>query len=236
MKRWPPYSGCRDSLTTELASDMDLAHMPVKELVNTAARLRDQYWEAGGDFSPFAYVHIYKARRLLELACERDANDLGAIDELIETIQAACQISSFDEAGQKVRNKELDDLMLEWRGRQFAQVSREVEAGRPPCADDFVRLADLAMVLSIYDIPKARQVVGWLRQQASPGGWDGYGNMLARFQEVLDRDEAFAFNVYRFAAGSPSDGPRYNRRYPSFRGPHPEKRGLYLWGMRRGQR
>ena len=120
---------------------------------------------------------------------------------------------------------------MELRSGQFEQIRKEVKQGRSPTRYDFIRAVDLSVILSIYNVAKAKEVVGWLQHKAEDGRWNEYYRRFEEFQHYLNQSEAFSFNIYRFTNNTRAVIARYMRRYPSFRGPTPEKRGIMLVGF-----
>jgi hypothetical protein len=227
MRTWPDYSKICVELIKQIAFN---DNTPVQELVEKAITSRAKFWEAGGGLSSDSYQHVYKARILLELAHEREPQNLTITDELVETIQAAYPLFFFNEqANKKIRRDEIDKILLGLRSSQFEQIRKEVQQGRNPSKHDFIRAVELAIILSIYDVAKAKETVDWLQHEAIRGGWNRYYTRLEEFQGYLDQGEPFCFAIYRFNNNSPP--VRYQRRYPSFRGPTPQKRGITLIGF-----
>jgi hypothetical protein len=231
MRKWPTYSEVHDKLAEDVAIEYDLKNMSVQELKRTAIMFQQKFWQAGGSSSPESYQHAYTARLLLELAHSRNPENLIVIDELVETIQAAHPVFTFDEkTNKKVRNIEGDKTLFELRAKQYNQISEKVQAGHNPSTKDFIRVVDLAIILSIYNPAKAKEVVDWLQENAQRGGWDKFNERLADFQGYLSQEISYAFDIYIYPRNRRDENIRYERRYPSFRGPSPEKRGVLLWG------
>lgn len=233
VRRRPIYSKLREQLLNEIQLQTDIENMTAEELVNHGIQYRERFWEAGGLLSTVSYHHAYKARLLLEQAHAREPKNLEIIDEFVETIQAGWPAVMFDkETNEKIRNEEINKLILELRSQQFAQIKKEIQNKREPCIDDFIRAVDLAVLLSIYDNAKAKGVVEWLQTQASDGGWDAYKPQLDKFHDYVDRGMSYYCQIYIATKGTDSQVLRYARRSPSFRGPNTEKRGIVLWGER----
>ena len=232
IRKWPSYNKVREKLIKQLVLDIDLDNTPVQKLVEKALKSRKKFWEAGGALSQDSYLHVYRARILLEIAHNREPQNLEVTDELVETIQAAYPLFFFDEqTNKKIRRDDVDKALLELRSGQFEQIRKEVQQGRSPTRYDFIRAVDLGVILSIYDVAKAKEVVGWLQREAAHGGWNEYYRRLEEFQHYLNQGEAFSFTIYRFTNNTRAEIARYIRRYPSFRGPTPEKRGIILIGF-----
>ena len=238
MKLWPVYSNIRDELHNELSRKLSLNNMSEEELLETALKFREKFWQTGGGFSQDSYRYAYRARLLLELAHDRNPENLATTDELVETIQTAHPSIMFDEeTNKKVRNNEIGKTLLKLRSEQFKQIKREIyQDGRFPTLQDFIRAVDLAVLLSIYDNPSAKEVVDWLQRESDRGDWAAYRGSLYEFQSHLSRNRAFNFNIYTSTKSRVGEEPRYGRRYPSFRGPNPEERGLVLWSQLPGDK
>ncbi len=231
MGTWPEYADIEDELSNELSRSIDLAHTPNQELITTALDLRKQFWQAGGGLSQDSYQHIYKARLLLELAYSRNPEDLRVTDELAQTMMSADLRRKHEKDGNRmVSNEELDRTILEIRSSQFTTLKKEIDHGRPPVIEDFIRLYDLAVLQSRYEKESVKHTVEWLQREASRGGWTGYNAILARFYDSVSKGEEFDCNIYTATAPSIPDDFRYSRRLPSFKWPVAEERGRILWG------
>ena len=230
MQAWPRYSAMRDPLYAELMQQLDLDSVPNEQLVQRALALREEFWRAGGNFSKNSYRDGYTARLLLEIAHRRDPQNMTITDELVETMQAVEVSWSYvaqGEALEKVRNEELAGAIRELRLAQFEQIRKEVEQGRTPGWQDFVRANDLPLLLGKRgEFEAAKEVVQWEIQHATQGRWTAYAEPLARSLRILDEGDVFEFNIYWASNSSYPDEYRYARRLPSFRGPEPQQRGV----------
>jgi hypothetical protein len=100
----------------------------------------------------------------------------------------------------------------------------ELEEGRSPIWEDFVRVNDLAILLGIAgDFESAQDAAGWLIQEAERGGWSAYMEPLENMQRHFNEGERFNYNISVATKVDFPEGFRYGRRLPSFRGP--KKRG-----------
>lgn len=230
MKAWPRYADVRDRLSAELARQYEGLNLPNEKLVSLAVTLRDQFWRAGGNFSADSYQDGYRARLLLEIAHERDPGNLALTDELVETMQAAEVSWKYGQEGgtyQRVRNEELAQALLALRSAQFGQVEKEVQQGREPTWQDFVRTNDLALLLGKQgQFEPAQHVVQWEIEQANRGGWSAYLDPLQRSLGHLSRGDTLQFNIYWARNSSFPEEFKYARRLPSFQGPEPQQRGV----------
>lgn len=230
MQTWPRYATVRDALHEELARRFDLERVAVDQLAQMALALREQFWQAGGNFSPSAYRDGYTARLLLEIAHQRDPRNLTITDELVETMQAVEVSWAWVQKGEtasKVRNDELARALRSLRLAQFEQTKQEVAQGRRPMWEDFVRANDLPLLLGkLGEFETARQVVEWEMEQAERGGWTAYLDPLERSLDVLNQGDVLEFNIYWARHSSYPEEYKYARRLPSFRGPRPQQRGV----------
>lgn len=238
IKTYASYAEVRDGLFREIEEDVDIEHATTPELVQGALMLRQQYWDAGGDLSKDAYVWAYKARILLEIAHEREPDDLNITDELIETIQSTTVSAFYEKDGKKmirIPNTGWSDEILELRTSQYAQICREVAEGRTPCLQDLVCGSDLVFMLARKDKVRAKAILNWLSDHAERGGWAPYERrFISRAKEIWLDDEKY--NVYwpiYEAIDTENDiyaDFRNCRRLPSYRGFNEGKLSLfYPW-------
>jgi len=210
MSHWPKYADLRDSLRQqELDRKLNLKSSSVEKLVQLGVLLREKYWDVGGDFSPASYRYGYLARVLLEIAHERQPNDLGIGDELAETIMSTQTMSS---------GPAFWDVLRELRDAQFRQVRAEVDKGRRPVWEDFARVSDL---VNLYREPAERlAVIDWLTGHAQAGGWTAYGELLEWMRTAAAQPGAgLGYSIYRPTGSEYPEEFRYGGRLPSFRGP-----------------
>jgi len=232
MMTWPAYKDCEERLRQELAQELNIDDASEEKLLCGALKFRENFWQMGGNSSSKSYQHIYKARLLLELAHSRNPENLVIIDELVESIQAASPVGMYDSKTNKmVRNNDLGETLLKLRSEQFDQIKKEiVQADREPTWQDFICAIDFAVLLSIHDNALAKNVVDWIQKESVRGDWTAYSGALRDFQDALHQGRKFCFALYAATNDRPEDILTYGRRYPSFRGPNPEKRGVVLWG------
>ncbi len=222
---WPDYSDVREPLHKELSEKLDLSDLSDRQLLATAIALREQFWEAGGCLSKTSYPFGYAARILLESAHNKNPEDMTVTDELVETIQSVELAYKYGaNVGETIRNIALRDNLMELRSAQFGQIKRELEKGRSPVWEDFVRVNDLAVLLSrAGDFESAQAVTEWLIKEAERGGWSAYLAPLEGMLRNFNEGKGFGYNInVATKVGFPEES-RYGRRLPSFRGP--KKRG-----------
>ncbi|MFC1635265.1 hypothetical protein ACFL5Z_10530 [Planctomycetota bacterium] len=222
---WPDYSDVREQLHKELSEKLDLSDLSDRQLLATAVALREQFWEAGGCLSKISYPYGYAARILLESAHNENPEDLTVTDELIETIQSVELAYKYGaDSGQTIKNMALQDILTELRMAQFEQIKRELEEGRAPIWEDFVRVNDLAALLSrAGDFESAQEAAEWMIKEAERGGWAAYMAPLENMQRNFNEGKGFSYNISVATKVSFPEESRYGRRLPSFRGP--QKRG-----------
>ena len=232
MLDWPAYADARDELLEELKATMRLEELSRDELLQAGRRLRGEYWAIGGSSSKTAYKSIYKSWAILEHACASNPNDLTLSDELAQTIMSAEVFSVFEKDSNKlIPNFLAGQIMRELRQKQFDLSRQQIDEGRKPTEDDFIRAFDLAVLQAKGKPEAAKEIVEWLQDNATIGGWSGYNEMLAMFHNNLDQDKPFVTNIYiPKKTDFPSDF-RYGRRLPSFKWPLPDERRPILWGI-----
>jgi hypothetical protein len=226
MATWPDYSQVREQLLKELTAKTNITNLSDEKLIELANNLLGNFWLAGGDLSRTSYRDAYMARILLEYGQQRNPENLSITNELIEAIQAANLIVKFDkETNKTVPNNEVKKTLLGLRARQFKQITSQIDNGRKPAMDDFLCGCDLAFLLQRDKQAEAKEVVKWLRDNASQGGWTQYGDTLAKFEGSLGKGYKFGFGVYQAPSAKYPDEFRYSRRLLSFRGP-PQRHAL----------
>lgn len=223
---WPSYSDVRELLRKKLLTKLDFDNLSDEKLLQIAIEFRENFWKAGGCLSGTSYRDAYLARILLEYAHERNPKNLAMTDELVETIQST-GIMQGKNPDKRALNNRFAEVILKLRGEQFEQLKTEVERGRMPIWDDFVRANDLVILLGESgDFESGLDVTKWLIRQAGRGGWSAYLQPIERLQHNLKNNRASAFDIYAPAKLEFPEEFRYARRLPSFKGPDPEKRGL----------
>jgi len=229
MADWPDYSQVREQLLKELTAKTDIANLSDEKLIGLADNLLENFWLAGGDLSRTSYRDAYMARILLEYGHQRNPDNLTITNALIEAIQAANLIVKFDgKTGKTAANSEVRKTLLDLRAKQFEQIINQINGGRNPAMDDFLCGCDLAFLLQRNNTAAAKEVIQWLRDNASRGGWTQYGDTIANFKNSLDKKYKFGFQVYQVSTNKYPDEYRYSRRLPAFLGP--QQRNALLRG------
>jgi len=127
-----------------------------------------------------------------------------------------------EDESQRIRNPVYAGLLTDLRQAQFQQIKSRVARGHIPTWKDFVRVADLAALLSSNrkDYEQAALVTQWLIDQAPTAGWTCY---LERLQEMeLACSGGEGRRVGLFMHGGEDSFPaeyQYARRLSSFQGP-----------------
>lgn len=229
MAAWPTYAEVRGGLYNELLEKLNPDNLSVEEVVHIAVLLREKFWDTGGCLSKTSYRYGYMSRILLEIVHERNPENLSITDELVETIQSVDVIFKYEpNSDKRIRNHALVAELSKLRSSQFDQIKQEVEEGRIPAWEDFVRVCELAILMNNPDNKaSAKKAVGWLIDEAEQGEWTAYMQVLEALQQHIEKGEGYGFNIYSaFKPGFPEQC-RYARRFLSFKGPTPEKRGVY---------
>lgn len=229
MDTWPIYSDVQKQLSQELMAKLNFEDLSCKKLVETALAFREQFWKSGGNFSKTSYIHAYKSRILLEVAHNKDPENMFITDELVETIQATGMTWNYKTNSNKViKNSNFLNTLLSLRSEQYDQIKKKIGKGGIPVWEDFVRINDLGWLLHrTNDYQSARKVVEWLIQNADNGGWKAYIQPLTKWQQLLAEGKTkYNYNIYIATKTSLSEELKYCRRLSSFKGPEQEKRGL----------
>jgi hypothetical protein len=222
MGTWPPYSQVREQLYEELRTKLNIDDLSLEELVATAIALREKFWEAGGCLSKTSYPYGYASRVLLESAHQEQPEDMAVTDELAETIQSIEVGVTFEQIqAKKTRNISFQNALTELRSAQFEQIKRELQQGRTPTWEDFVRVNDLAVLLGFAkDYKSAEEAAVWLIDGADAGGWTAYMKPLEDMQHYFSQGQAYNYNIQLATRPELSvEIFRYGRRLPSFKGP-----------------
>lgn len=233
MRTWPDYSEVRDQLYDELVSKLDINELSEKQIVSTAVALRELFWEKGGCLSETSYPYGYAARMLLEIAHEQDPKNMAITDELVESIQSiqVRTVYSPDSDGSVLGfaiNKKFYEVLPQLRWTQFEQIKKELVDGREPDWEDFVRVNDLAAILSrTEDFENGIAVVEWLISQISRDGfWSTYLPLFERVLNDFKKAERSGWRIYTHPPDLFPEVYRYSRRLPSFKGPAKYRRHL----------
>ncbi len=228
MRTWPTYKDIQPQLYKELLTRFDLENMSNEELIQTSLELRKNFWQTGGNVSKTSYSHAYEARIILELAHNREPENLAITDELVETILSVeLEWRRETDPIQTVWNNQYQEILLPLRSKQFEQVKKETKEERTPTWEDFVRANDFALLLGKSEkYESAKEVVKWLIHQADIGEWTAYIQPLERSLGELSQDNMLEFNIYWAYKSAYPEEFNYTRRLPSFKGPNPELRGV----------
>ncbi len=226
MATWPVYLDVREELHKELLAELDLDELSSDELIDIASKLRNKFWQAGGNLSTVSYKNGYKARILFELAHNKDPGNMALIDELIETIQSIEPAWKYKRnSNKKLANSTYQTILPELRSAQFEEIKKEVEQGRALTWEDFVRAYELALLWGRADESKsAQEVVTWLIPEAEDAGYEVYIEQLKKLENKLRENSVLEFNVYVCDNSSIFEEIKYGRRFPSFQGPNIQKR------------
>ncbi|HUT28216.1 MAG TPA: hypothetical protein VMX13_00380 [Sedimentisphaerales bacterium] len=222
MGTWPPYLQVREQLYGELRTKLNIDDLSLEELVATAVALREKFWKAGGCLSKTSYPYGYASRVLLESARQEQPEDMTVTDELAETIQSIEVLMTFEQLrARKTRNISFLNALTELRSAQFEQIKRELQEGRTPTWEDFVRVNDLAILLGFAkDYQSAERGAVWLLDGADAGGWTAYMQPLKDMQRCFGQGEPYNYNIQLATRPELSvEIFRYGRRLPSFKGP-----------------
>jgi len=229
MDKWPDYSDIQEQLQEGLFAEINPNTLSDDEIVQIASELRERFWHAGGGLSRTSYVNAYKARVLLELAHNRNPQNMLITDELVESIQTVHPIFKFDfKENRFLKDDNVTKVILDLRAKQYEQLRDEIVQGRKPTIADFLRSVDLAFLYQgMSDISSSKKIVQWLRSNANLGGWAEHNEDLSGWEEALDLGKKYGFNIYvPTQIKNHEDELRYGRRLPSFLGP--KKRGAIL--------
>ncbi|MCY2926110.1 MAG: hypothetical protein NT031_11835 [Planctomycetota bacterium] len=236
IKAWPRYEEIRARLQKDVEGIIDCDHSSERQFVQAARVQQKLFWQAGGTLSKDSYRNIFLARAMLEEARSRFPKSLAITDELVQTIQSADMLVKPDDENRKVRNKELEETVLSLRAGQFSQIEQEVRQGRTPTPQDFICAHDLAVLKGLTNPASSVDVLDWIDQHASRGGWDGYAPMFAIYREYIRKGQSFSCNIYHPTKPDFPYDFRYVSRLPSFRWPkrNGDERELALWGASPG--
>jgi len=225
ISTWPDYSDLTEQLYEELLLKLKIDGLTDEQLLVTAVALREKFWAAGGCLSKISYPYGYAARLLLESAHLANLEDMTVTDELVETILSVEPVWKYQaDSDERIRNIALRDKLIELRAAQFEQIKRDLEDGRSPMWEDFVRVNDLASLLGwAGDFESAQNAAGWLIREAERGGWSAYLEPLENMRTNFNEGKRFNYNISVARKVDFPEAFRYGRRLPSFKGP--QKRG-----------
>ena len=224
MSKWPAYLDVKQELSQELQNKLDIANLSNEQLVANAIALREKFWAEGGRLSPTSYPYGYAAQILLETAREKNPENLTIVDELVETIQTIEPPFIFNKDPNEITAYlELRMRLKQIRAEQFEQIKQELEAGREPTWEDFVRVNDLAILCGdTTDLEQGINVAAWLIDNAEQGGWTAYLQPLRNMQDNFSKGNMFNYNIYNSRGTTFPEEYRYSG-LPSFKGPRKRK-------------
>jgi len=225
VSTWLDYSDVREQLRKELVAKLEIDKLSSEQLEGTAVALREKFWEAGGCLSKKSYPYGYAARILLEYTHNDRPDDMTITDELVETILSVELAWKYGaDSDEKIVNIAFRDTLIKLRAAQFEQIKRELEEGREPRWEDFVRVNDLAALLGrAGDFESGVKPAEWLIKEAKRGGWSAYMEPLKDMKRNFNDGKKCNFNISVARNVGFPEAARYGRRLPSFRGPR--KRG-----------
>ncbi len=220
VRTWPAYSDVKQELCEELQAKLNIENLSSEQLMATAIALREKFWDNGGRLSQTSYPYGYAARILLEIAHDKNPENLTITDELIEAMQTVELFWSFKpDSDERIRNVGLRTGLKQLRAEQFEQIKQELEAGRELTWEDFVRVNDLAILCGwTKDFEQGLDVVAWLIEHAEPGGWTAYLKPLGNMQDCFSKGDSFNYNIFIAKGTTFPEGYRYHG-LPSFKGP-----------------
>jgi hypothetical protein len=222
MATWPPFEEVRARLHQELQDKLGVDQLGVNELVATGIALRERFWELVGCFSETSYPYAYAARMVTEMAHEKDPENLAVTDQLVESICTyAVTMTWSEDPNQRVRNPLYPGLLTELRLSQFEQIRDKAARGYVPTWKDFVRVHDLAILLSSNreDYEQARLVAQWMIDQAPTAGWTYYLPWLTKMEQAYAGGQGYRTGLFMHGPDAFPAEYQFARRLFSFQGP-----------------
>lgn len=222
MATWPPFEQVRAQLRQELQEKLGVDRLSVDELVTTGIALRERFWEVAGCFSETSYPYAYAARIVTEMAHEKAPTNLAVADQLVESISTyAVGRTWHEDDSQEAPNPVYAGLLTDLRMAQFERIKSLIAQGHIPTWKDFVRVHDLAIVLSSYreDYAQAAAVTQWLIGQAPTAGWMYYLDSLKSMEHAYSRGEGYRTGLFMYGPDAFPAEFQYARRPFSFQGP-----------------
>jgi outer membrane lipoprotein-sorting protein len=228
IRNWPGYKDVRAELYDELVEKLDIENLSQESLISTGLALREKFWQEGGCLSEASYSFGYASRILLEMAHNKDPENMDIADELVESIMSVELIWQYvEDTNGRIWNPCYNNVLRTLRSAQFDQIRNDTIQGQSPAWKDFVRVNDLAILLGfLKDYDEGLKVVDWLILEAERGGWMAYLNPLKKMQRQYSNGEKFNYNIYVPKNEAFPEEYRYFRRLPSFKGPMQKKRGV----------
>jgi hypothetical protein len=222
MATWPSFEQVQAQLRLELQDKLGIEQLSVDELVATGIALRERFWELTGCFSETSYPYAYAARIVTEMAHAKAPENLAVTDQLVESISTyAVGRTWHEDENQRVPNPTYPGLLTDLRLAQFEQIKSQAAQGRTPTWKDFVRVHDLAIVLSSYreDYAQAAAVAQWLIAQAPTAGWTYYLDSLKSMEQAYSKGEGYRTGLFMHGGDVFPAEYQYARRLFSFQGP-----------------
>ena len=125
-----------------------------------------------------------------------------------------------EDSEEKIRNKKLYDTLLKIRRAQFEIITQEIETGREPTWEDFVRSHDLVIILGFtQDYESAQEIVKWQIQNAEAGKWTAYLEPIQRSLKCLRNNDYLCYDIFTVTKPDFPEKNRFSRRLFSFKGP-----------------
>lgn len=222
MAMWPPFEQVQDQLRQELQEKLGIEQLSTDELVATGIALRERFWELAGCFSETSYPYAYAARIVTEMAHEKAPDSLAVTDQLVESVSTyAVRTTWSEDENQRVSNPVYAGLVSELRLAQFEQIQSRMAQGQVPTWKDFVRVQDLAVLLSSCreDYTQAAIVTQWLIDQASDAGWTYYLDSLEKMEQAYLKNDGYHAGLFLHGPDVFPAEFQYARRPFSFQGP-----------------
>jgi hypothetical protein len=235
MATWPPFEEVRTRLHQELQNKLGIDRLGVDELVATGIAMRERFWELVGCFSETSYPYAYAARLVTEMAHEKDPENLAVTDQLLESICTyAVTMTWPEDPNQRVRNPLYPGLLTELRLSQFEQIRNKAARGCVPTWKDFVRVHDLAILLSSNreDYEQARQVAQWMIDQAPMAGWTYYLPWLTKMEQAYAGGQSYRTGLFMHGPDAFPAEYQFSRRLFSFQGPRQRRERLLPMHLR----
>jgi len=229
MAEWPSFEEVRDQLARELQDKLSIDGLNVDELVAAGIALRERFWERVGCLSPSSYPYAYAARIVTEMAHARASDDPAVTDQFVESICTSEVNGTWNEdSSLRVWNPVYSGLLTDLRLGQFARLKDRVAQGYVPTWKDYVRLHDLAILLSsdCKDYDQAASVVEWMIAQVSTAGWTYYLPSLTEMEEAYSAGQGYKTGMFMYGPDSFPEEFRYSRRVFSFQGPRERSKRL----------
>jgi len=238
--KWPGYTQCHEEQKRDVEKVLDLADASTDDLCGFARAAMSRYWENGGPASAESFRDIYAARLVLEMAHAKEPQNDDVTDLLVDVLSAGSTLWYYDREGViQFDRQTYVNTILPLRMEQRQRLKAQMNEGRMPGWDDFVRSADTIVLLAMdRRFQEAEDEIKWTMQhivdtgRIHPVHGENLLSLAARVQrkDTLCRD--LRFSLYRdtkFPSGEELVARKnyyYRRRLPSFRGPDIDARGV----------